>query len=396
MPILQATDTQDTATALLHLAAIVGMGFLLVGGTVAIIVLWYMRGRDPVTHLHAEYITEPPDDLPPGAAGTLLDETVDHEDVVATLIGLARNGAIEIHEIPPDPEKKQRRSTYELIVIDPAQVESRLERDLLKVLFHSEPKPGDRELLHHVKARFDAHEPMIRHDLYRELVDRGYFTTAPDVTRRRWKIASWVGLVASVAIGLVVMIRTDAFALFPTAAAAVVWIIMIRMSKSMPQKTAKGAESAAKWRAFRTYLRSISKYEKVEEAKPLFDRYMSYAVAFGVEKQWLATFAAAGAMAPAWINTHPADGGGWDIGDVVFDTISTGRIFGHAGGGDVSLPDVGMPNVDLPNIGMPDLGGLDVDTLSSAMGGGLEAASGGLAGLLDIAGGIFDSIDFDL
>jgi hypothetical protein len=396
MYLLQAAPDQDTAEALLHLAFIVGMAFLLVGGTVAVIVLWYVRGRDPATHLHAEYITEPPDDLPPGAAGTLLDESVDHEDVVATMIGLARHGAIEIHEIPPDPGKQQRRSNYELIVVDPSKVESRLERDLLQVLFQGDPKRGDREFLHNVKARFDANEPTIRHDLYRELVDRGYFTTAPDDTRRRWKIASWIGLVASIVVGLVVTARTDGFALLPTAAAVVIWIMMIRMSKAMPQKTAKGAESAAQWRAFRTYLRSISKYEKVEEAKPLFDRYMSYAVAFGIEKQWLATFAAAGATAPAWINTHPLDGGGWDIGDVVIDTMYAGHIFGNIGGGDVNLPDVGMPNVDIPNVGMPDLGGLDVDTLSSAMGGGLEAASGGLAGLLDIAGGIFDSIDFDL
>jgi len=393
MVLLQATSNQDTAEALLHLGFIVGMAFLLVGGIVALIVLWYVRGRDPVTHMHAEYITEPPDDLPPGAAGTLLDETVDHQDVVATMLGLARHGAIEILEIPADPEQKRRRSEYELIVVDPSMVESRLEKDLLNVLFNGDPKPGDRERLGDVKARFDAHEPMIRHDLYQEMVDRGYFKTAPDVTRRRWKIVSWVGLVASVVIGLIVTSLTDAFALLPTAAAVVVWVIMIRMSKSMPQKTKHGAEAAAQWRAFRTYLRSISTYENVEEAKPLFDRYLSHAVAFGIEKQWLSTFAAVGATAPAWINTSPLDGGGWVIGDAVFDTIQAGRIFGHVGGG---VGDVNLPNVDLPNVGMPDLGGLDVDTLSSAMGGGLEAASGGLAGLLDIAGGIFDSIDFDL
>ena len=80
----QSESTTDTATALLHLAFIVAMVALLVGGTVLILVLWYVRGRDPATDKIAEYITEPPDDLPPGAAGTLLDERADHEDVAVS------------------------------------------------------------------------------------------------------------------------------------------------------------------------------------------------------------------------------------------------------------------------------------------------------------------------
>ncbi len=91
MIIAQTSGDTDTVTDLLHLAFIVGMAALLVGGIVALLVLWYVRGRDPAIDKVAEYITEPPDDLPPGAAGTLLDEHADHHDVVATLLGLARS-----------------------------------------------------------------------------------------------------------------------------------------------------------------------------------------------------------------------------------------------------------------------------------------------------------------
>lgn len=393
--IAQTSGDTDTATALLHLAFIVGMAALLVGGVVALLVLWYVRGRDPAIDKVAEYITEPPDDLPPGAAGTLLDERADHQDVVATLLGLARHGAIQIHEIQPESGRRRAQVDYELEIVDPTATKSRLEQDLLKALFAGAPEVGKRALLGDVKGRFDAQERYIKADLYQELVDRKYFTRSPEDTRAAWRRLSWFAMIGSIVLGVIVWQITDAFALLPTVAAVFVWIGMIRMSKSMPQKTRHGAESAARWRAFRTYLQSIEKHEDMAEARSLFDRYLSYAVAFGLEKKWLTTFAAAGVSSPGWFDS-PSVGDAADVGGTILDTMQTAWIFGHiGGGGNVDLPNVGMPNVDLPNVGMPNLGDADLQGMAEAMGGGLQDMSGGLAGLLDSAGGIFDSIDFD-
>jgi len=395
MMIAQTSGDTDTATALLHLAFIVGMAALLVGGVVALLVLWYVRGRDPAIDKVAEYITEPPDDLPPGAAGTLLDERADHQDVVATLLGLARHGAIQIHEIQPESGRRRAQVDYELEIVDPTATKSRLEQDLLKALFAGAPEVGKRALLGDVKGRFDAQERYIKADLYQELVDRKYFTRSPEDTRAAWRRLSWFAMIGSIVLGVIVWQITDAFALLPTVAAVFVWIGMIRMSKSMPQKTRHGAESAARWRAFRTYLQSIEKHEDMAEARSLFDRYLSYAVAFGLEKKWLTTFAAAGVSSPGWFDS-PSVGDAADVGGTILDTMQTAWIFGHiGGGGNVDLPNVGMPNVDLPNVGMPNLGDADLQGMAEAMGGGLQDMSGGLAGLLDSAGGIFDSIDFD-
>lgn len=391
-----ATDVVDAATSLLHLAFTVGFAFLLVGGLVTIIVLWYVRGRDPATGMIAEYITEPPDDLPPGAAGTLLDERADHHDVVATLLGLARHGAIQIHEIGSTSKAGSRGVNYELEIVNPEATESRLERDLLTFLFDGAPDAGESIRLRDVKGRFDAHESEIKTDLYVELVERGYFERSPDDTRRRWMLLSVAGILVSLVVGLYVLVRTDALALLPTSAAVLVWIVMLRMSDAMPQKTRHGAECAARWRAFRTYLQSIDTYENLAEARSLFDRYLSYAVAFGIEKKWIASFAAVGAASPAWLDGPTlGNGGGWDMGDAMFDSIQAARMIGHFGGG-ADASSIDLPGIDVPEIDMPDLGNVDLQGMAEAMGSGLESASGGLTGLLDVAGGIFDSIDFDI
>jgi len=380
----------DSGTALLHLIFLSAMILILVGGLVLILLLWYVRGRDPHIGPVAEYLEEPPDDLPPGAAGTLLDEHADEHDVMATLLGLARHGAVEITEV-----EEGRLRDFTLTLVHSDRIEDRVERDLLTVLFGPNPQPLQEVRLSKVRGSFMAARDRIRHDLYREMVERGYFTRSPDETRRRWRIVSCVGMVASIVTGLVLTILTDAWALLPAIAGVIIWVIMLRVSRGMPQKTRHGAEAAAKWRAFRNYLRNIRKYESLERATDLFDRYLSYAVAFELERQWVKDFERAGAPVPRWY--HSAG----DIlvlpqaGEVLWDATQIGRAAGHLGdAGTLDIPDVGgMPNIDMPNVDISSIGD-GLQGASDLVGGGLQGASDGLFDLLDNAGSIFDIFDW--
>ncbi len=373
-----------TTDAIIRLALIGGMVLLLVGGLLLILGIWYLRGRDPQTGLVADIISEPPDDLPPGAVGTLLDEHADHEDVVATLLGLGRNGAVTIEQVP---SANRRVRDYLITLLHPDRITDRIERDLLVVLFGTSPQAMQEVRLSDVRGRFARHEPQIRDDLYNELVTRGYFPENPHTQRQRWRRIAWIGFGLSFVIGIILAITVDPVALATMVAAMVVWGVMVRVSRHIPRKTEKGAEAAAKWRAFKRYLQSIEKQRSLSEASDIFDRYFSYAVAFGIEREWIRAFAKAGAAKPAWF-------GGVDVGDVVIagdlgnlgdigDIAGAGRVIGEIGGsiGDVSLPDVSMP---------------DVQGLSDMLGGTLQGASDGLSGLLDAAGSVFDAIDFDL
>ncbi len=358
------------------------MALILVGGLVSVLILWYARGRDPHAGPVASYLSEPPDGLPPGAAGTLLDEHAEHHDVVATMLGLARHGAVEIAEI-----QEEGHRDFALILVAPDRVESRLERDLLVVIFGPDPQPLNEVRLSRIRPRFDAAVPQIKQDLYQEMVDRSYFERSPDRTRSRWRRLAWAGIAGSIIGGIILALITDGWALLPAAAGVVVWLVMLRMARRMPRKTRYGAEAAAKWRAFRTYLSDIRKYESLDEATDLFDKYLSYAVAFRLEGQWLRDFQQAGAPVPRWY--HSAD----DIftlphsGGAMWDAMTIGHYAGQLGGagGDLNLP--GMPSG-----GMPDI---DMQGASDALSGGLQGASDGFADLLNSAGSIFDSIDLD-
>ncbi|MGB3307015.1 MAG: DUF2207 domain-containing protein [Thermomicrobiales bacterium] len=374
--------------ALLHLLFLAIMVLLLVGGPVAILILWWVRGRDPAVGPVVAYLTEPPGDLSPGAAGTLIDEHADHHDVLATLLGLGRHGAVRITQVAG---RKPATKDYQIEVIDPACITSGLERAVVRALFAREPAKGDRVRLSGVRDRFRKAEPLVRDALYQELVERGYFLRSPAATRKRWQRLSLASLALSVVAGVWLGVALDPYAFLAMAAAIIISLVLLRVSRSMPQKTFAGAEAAARWRAFRQYLKDIDKYERLDEARGLFDRYLAYAVAFELDKQWVQRFAAAGAARPGWFRPAErpgADAG--DIGDVAFTAARAGESFGDVGR--VSMPG----NLDLPDVGMPDLSGIDLQGFSDAIGGGLQGASDAFSGLLDVAGSIFDAIDIDI
>jgi hypothetical protein len=170
------------------------------------------------------------------------------------------------------------------------------------------------------------------------------------------------------------------------------WAVMVRMSRHMPRKTEKGAEAAAKWRAFRRYLQDIEKHRDLGASSEIFDRYLSYAIAFEIDKGWIRKFSEAGARKPAWLGT------GGNVADTMGDVVIIGGDFPNlAGAGDLigSLGRV-AGGASIPDVGVPDIGAPDVQGLSDMLGGSLQGASDGLSSLLDAAGSIFDAIDFDI
>jgi uncharacterized protein (TIGR04222 family) len=334
----EAADRQSLLNAIF-----LGIGLLaLAGGCLGLYGLWHSRGRDPHTGIVAEFLPTPPDDLPPGAAGTLLDETADERDIVATLVDLARRGVIRMQEQSRD---------VEITLLQPNATLAPFESELLKTIFPGSPKAGDTVQLGDIKPRFTAAIPDIKRLLYDELVQRGYFPRSPEATRSTWRAIGIGALMVILIAGCVGggMVGAASFYWFALAVIAGLALALIALSSAMPRKTPKGAEAAAKWRAFRKYLGDIERYEKVAEARQIFEKYLPYAVAFGQERSWVATFARAGAPAPSWWGT---DGPVIVLGDP-YDhqpyprrvPRGTGRTVilpsgegGRSGGGEIDLP----------------------------------------------------------
>jgi hypothetical protein len=164
----------------------------------------------------------------------------------------------------------------------------------------------------------------------------------------------------------------------PFAVLIVLGIILTQSAKAMPQRTEKGAEANAKWLAFKRYLEDIQKYEKLEESAAIFDKYLPFAVAFGIDKSWVNTFAQANTPMPTWfgpvIVTNPGGFGQQRIprGGSVFGTPVDRRSAPSQAGGGVDIP---------------DFGGLQGWSDSAAR--GLQSRSDSLVDVLNSAGSAF-------
>src|SRR5215208_3779888 len=313
-----------------------GLGLLLaIGGGVGALATWWTRGRDPEIGPVAEFVPDPPDNLPPGVIGALLDEQVDQRDIVATLVDLGQRGVLRI-----DRTEGQgifgRGGDFTLTALEDEPKVAQFERELLEALFGSKVKSGEQVSLSEVKGRFAAAQPQIQRHLYDELVERGYFTVSPERTRGRWKSIGVFALIVAIVGGCVAIssLPDIAPAIFiPIAALVGIGLIVVVISRFMPRKTPAGAEAAAKWRAFRNYLASIERYEKLDEAQGIFDRYLPYAIAFGLESSWVDKFSRVPTASPRWygddVTTSPGPFGRRGYG---------GPWFGPYGGGTVIIP----------------------------------------------------------
>jgi hypothetical protein len=379
-PSWQAQDDQDRAKAELNekhdaemTVVLLAAGLALAtGGGIGAYGVWWARGRDPFVGVFADFLPTLPSDLPAAVAGTLLDERADEHDVVAIIFDLGNHGVLKVTDVGLlGPSKRTTRHNYILEVVNPNVPMSPAEREVLHAIFGSSaPKAGEKTSLKDAGPRILDRAPAIKDALYQELIVRGFFTRSPEQSRDGWRKVG-IGLeLGAIAFGIVGVLVLNWMALFPAAVILALGLVVIRMSRAMPRKTAAGAEEAAKWRAFRRYLEDLDKYEKVTESSTIIERYLSYAIAFECEKIWIGRYQDAGSFSFDWLEVF-----GWDDdGSYRPSPANWGST-------------VSVPNVDLPNVGMPD-----VQSLSTKSALGIQKGSDDLADVLNVVGAILEVV----
>lgn len=367
-----AFDRQATLYPILNLLLGSGSLVLAIAGVAFVYYRWWSRGRDPEVGVAPEYLTEPPSDLPPAVAGTLIDENAELRDVLSTIIDLARQGYLVIEEErnPGILGIGSRTSfTFKRTAKPLTDSLRHYEQTLLNKLFGRK----DAVEMEALKNKFYAHIPTIQSQIYDEVVKEGFFDANPQSVRRRW-IGLGGALVAIAAFGTPFLMAAfgaemaiglpEGLICLPIAL-GLVGVVMMIAGPRMPAKTAKGAEEAAKWRAFRNYLQNVRQYADIEAATDQFNDYLPYAIAFGLERTWVNQFSQIEATPiPYWYYPRYV-GGPW----------ARGYTFGEP------LVDVRSPDIR-SQLARP---GGSLDGMASNLNTGLNAMSAGLFTMLNSA-----------
>lgn len=362
---------EQTYKPLVDLGLLV-LGFIiLLGGPALLYLWWYVRGRDPKIDVVPEHITQPPPGVPPGIAGVLTDERADVVDIIATLMDLARRGYLVIEESAEASATRLVTKEFTLRKVKDAPNVAALnpfERQLYEAVFRGS---AETVRFRDMNQRFYTNLPGLQNKLYETAVQLGLFKASPQTVRSSYGCLGAFALVAAIGGGFLAVplfAQYTGMLICPVLAATVVAGLLIWMGQHMPVKTRKGAEGAALSRAFRNYLANLEKYAKPDQVTDQFEKYLPYAIAFGLERTWINRFSK--------IPTTPVPGWYFPVGHPYLGRVGTPGTIGSAGAGGVGSG------------GTAPGGSLEVPTLqgmSDSLSGGLQGMSNGLNSMLNSA-----------
>jgi uncharacterized membrane protein YgcG len=244
---------------------------------------------------------EPPVNLLPAEMGALVKNSIRSNDFTATLIDLAYRGYLKIIE----REEKilwRKNKKYSLVKKKEFANDSNLlgyETDFLKSIFGSAETVELSDLKN--DASFRKTIAKLPKEILEKLVkEKEYFSSIPMARSSGFALAVMAATFGFIFIPMIKMLLVN----FPFSSIAALLISLvlgvIYLIIKPPPLTEKGVE--AKWHAlgFREYLQVAERFRLGACTPETFEKYLSYAIVFGVEKKWAERFVDIYKTQPDW------------------------------------------------------------------------------------------------
>jgi hypothetical protein len=264
--------------------------------------VWWAFGRDPAANRSVKPEYEPPGDLIPAQAGTLVDDRAHPRDVIATVVDLAVRGYIEIEPITTafgDQDFMFKR--LKPVAGDPDL--RPFELFVLAKIFGADWVINMR-LLSEVRRDYENVFPPIRDQLYRLMVDAGLFPASPGRVRSGWMVA---GLLTTIGGFLLPQFGPSWLGQYdPWLRIGIIGggLVFVAWGWVMPRKTRAGVLALAKVRGFQEFLERAEK-DRLERLPPdTLHRWLPWAIALGVTERWIFNFQGIKVAAPTWYHSR--------------------------------------------------------------------------------------------
>jgi uncharacterized membrane protein len=286
---------------LIIIGTIVANALAFLGGCIIIgyIILNYIRkGKDIGGRKTIVPWFKPPKGVSPVIVGSIKDEKVHLTDITSTIINAAVRGYIKIKETGKNKYEllklkdfrsgeaiSGRKINYD--VLDKAEVR------ILNDIFDFRDKVTTDQL----KNKFYQKIGGINNAIYNEMAELGYFVKRPDHVRRNYII---LGIILLILGGVLTctLITLNMLTCGPIISLA--GVVQIIFSFFMPAKTSIGTNIYEKSKGFRMFLHTAERFRMQKLTPKTFERFLPYAMVFGVEKQWAANFKDIYTQPPDW------------------------------------------------------------------------------------------------
>lgn len=252
---------------------------------------WIKKGKDlPVGPVMVKY--EPPKDITPAEAGTLLDQKVDNVDVISILFDMGNKGYLKIEEIESTKLILFKSKDYKITLLKEPLDQPSYYYKFYKGL---ETIGGKSFMLSDLKGSIYSTIQIVRNLIYREVIKKSFFFSDPESTRATYFLTGFL----SFFIGIFFFAINIKLAL----ALLLTGIICFVFGPAMPKRTLRGNRMLSEILGFREFLSRVEKDRiiKMLEEKPfLFFEYIPYAIALGVLEIWAERFKGLEMKSPDW------------------------------------------------------------------------------------------------
>lgn len=262
-----------------------------------------------------------PQDLPPAVVGVLKRGSISARDVAATLVDLARRGYIDIFWRDGHFSFAKRKDFHfyrldEVVALPqrgPAKTKGlrRYEEVLLsKILPPEGYRATEQDIVVRVGHRlFSPKMAEVFMAIYQLATDAGFFISNPGLVHRRIRRQG----ITLFIIGLIGF-AISALAIPEPKFLLIFWIgmiaaslLVVELGNLVPLRTAKGQQALNDWLGFELHLKDPSLVSYTEINTGVFEQYLPYAIALGVEGAWIWRFRQHPFTAPKWFASTTAN-----------------------------------------------------------------------------------------
>lgn len=254
--------------------------------------LWYFQGRSPAMGSIAPRYA-PPHDLSPMEAGVLVDGRLDPRDVVAGVVDLAIRGYLSIEPVRDDARATHASSTlaadYRFQNLHKPGWATELpdhDRFLVQHIFEA----GNEPLLSALRHGLNEYMSQFRDAVYASLLQKKIYRLHPDLGRAIVWIGAGALLIALAFFAQVFDLKLAEsailYALSFAAAAGIAYCIGGRISWRSPA----GQVALRDVLGLQEFLQRVEKDRLRQLPSETLEKLLPYAMALGVEGQWVSAF----------------------------------------------------------------------------------------------------------
>jgi len=264
---------------------------------------------------HLPMVYSPIKGLTPAQVGTIIDEKVDIQDVVAEIVELARLGYLEIRkdtdylfvkkEKDPTPLKEYQKSILDSLFSGKFQDEElNLVQDVAGILKKEDPSKAksifypNEVYLSHLKNRFYNNLQSFKNKLYKNMVEEKLFFENPQKTRIKWLVIAIFLLSGAGFLDFLFMGSTLNAA--PFFLVGILAIPTFLLALRMPRRTPQGYAFFRQIVGLRWYLDKGKWREEIAEKNLFFEEILPLTICLGLVNKLTKEMAVLGVQPPSY------------------------------------------------------------------------------------------------